>query len=83
VGSNPAVRLRPLFFYDVLDCPLSVKAFYIYLEFEALTVVAMKNSIFWDGTPCNPLKVNRRFGGTCYHLEDGDDMFLRNVDPRR
>jgi hypothetical protein len=25
----------------------------------------MKNSIFLDLTPCSPLKVNRRFGGTC------------------
>jgi hypothetical protein len=31
----------------------------------------MKNSIFWDITPCRPLKVNRRFGGTCYlHPQD-------------
>jgi hypothetical protein len=29
----------------------------------------MKSTIFWDITPCSPLKVNRRFGGTssaCY-----------------
>jgi hypothetical protein len=25
----------------------------------------MKNFIFWDIMPCRPLKVNRRFGGTC------------------
>jgi hypothetical protein len=25
----------------------------------------MKTSVFWDITPCNPLKVGRRFGGTC------------------
>jgi hypothetical protein len=24
----------------------------------------LKSSIFWDITPCSPLKVNRRFGGT-------------------
>jgi hypothetical protein len=24
----------------------------------------MKSSIFWDITPCGPLKVNLRFGGT-------------------
>jgi hypothetical protein len=24
----------------------------------------LKSIIFWDITPCNPLKVNRRFGGT-------------------
>jgi hypothetical protein len=25
----------------------------------------MMSSIFWDKTPYSPLKVNRRFGGTC------------------
>jgi hypothetical protein len=32
--------------------------------FEDLTVVVMKNSIFWDITPCDPVKANRRFGRT-------------------
>jgi hypothetical protein len=27
--------------------------------------VVVKGSIFWDIAPCNPLKVNRRFGGIC------------------
>jgi hypothetical protein len=31
--------------------------------FEILTAVVM-SSIFWDITPCSPLKVSRRFGGT-------------------
>jgi hypothetical protein len=31
---------------------------------DVLTAVVMKISIFWDITPCSPLKVNRRFGGT-------------------
>jgi hypothetical protein len=26
--------------------------------------VAIKSTIFWDITPCSPLSVNRRFGGT-------------------
>jgi hypothetical protein len=30
--------------------------------FEVLTAVVM-NIIFWNITPCSPLKVNRRFGG--------------------
>jgi hypothetical protein len=29
------------------------------------TLWGMKGSIFWDIRPCSPLKVNRRFGGTC------------------
>jgi hypothetical protein len=37
------------------------------IGFEVLTTVVMKSTIFWDITPCSPLKVNRRFGGT-YHL---------------
>jgi hypothetical protein len=32
----------------------------------------MKSSIFWDITPCSPLKVNRSFGETCrLHLQGG------------
>jgi hypothetical protein len=32
--------------------------------FEILTAVVMKSTIFWDITPCSPLKVNRGVGGT-------------------
>jgi hypothetical protein len=48
--------------------------------------------IFWDITPCSPLRVNRRFGGSPYYLfhvdflvglffdpKDRGNMFLRNV----
>jgi hypothetical protein len=38
--------------------------------FEVLIALVMKSSIFWDIMPCNPLKANRRFGGTCrLHLQ--------------
>jgi hypothetical protein len=31
----------------------------------AFEVMVMKGTtVFWDITPCSPLKVNRRFGGT-------------------
>jgi hypothetical protein len=33
-----------------------------YIGFQVLTSVPMKSSIFWDITPCSPLKVNRRLG---------------------
>jgi hypothetical protein len=36
-----------------------------YVGSEVLTAVVMKSSVFWDITPCGPLKVNRRLGGTC------------------
>jgi hypothetical protein len=39
-----------------------------YIGFEVLTAVVMKSAIFWDITPCTPLSINRRFGGT-YRLE--------------
>jgi hypothetical protein len=32
---------------------------------EILTAMAMDSSIFWGIKTSNPLKVNRRFGGTC------------------
>jgi hypothetical protein len=41
-----------------------------HVEFEVLTAVVMKSTIFWDITPRSPLKFNRRFGGTyCLHLQ--------------
>jgi hypothetical protein len=43
-----------------------------HVRFEVLTAVVVKSSIFWDITPCSPLSVNRRFGGTCrlHHLDN-------------
>jgi hypothetical protein len=32
-----------------------------YVGFERLTAVVMKNTVFWDITPCSPLKVNLKF----------------------
>jgi hypothetical protein len=40
----------------------------------------MMSSIFWDITPCSPLKVNRRFGGTYPLLHNGSLLGLF-VDP--
>jgi hypothetical protein len=34
------------------------------VRFEVLTAVVTKGTIFWDITPCSPLKANRRFGET-------------------
>jgi hypothetical protein len=36
----------------------------LHVGFEDLTAVVMKSTIFWDITPCSPLSVNWRFGGT-------------------
>jgi hypothetical protein len=38
--------------------------------FQTLTAVIMKSTIFWDITPCSPLKVKGRFRGAyCLHLQ--------------
>jgi hypothetical protein len=38
------------------------KSFQYFVAFEILTDVVMKSSVFWDITPCGPLKVDRCFG---------------------
>jgi hypothetical protein len=39
-----------------------------------LIAVVMESPIFCYTTPCSPLKVNQRFGGTwCLHLQDQPD----------
>jgi hypothetical protein len=35
------------------------------VKWRRQTHVELKNSIFWNITPCSALKVDRRFGGTC------------------
>jgi hypothetical protein len=37
----------------------------LYVEFEVITAVVIRRSIFGAVTPCRPLKVDRRFEGTC------------------
>jgi hypothetical protein len=50
-----------------------------FVEFEVLTAVVMKSTIFWDITPCSPLRVNRRFGGTyCLRFQGGRISRERN-----
>jgi hypothetical protein len=40
-------------------------------RFEVLTAVVMKSTIFWDMTPCSPLKFTRYFVRTCRLLLQG------------
>jgi hypothetical protein len=63
-----------------------------HVGFDVFTAVVMKSIVFWDITPCSPLSVNRRFGGTyslllpCWFLFElisstlkMEAMFLRHV----
>jgi hypothetical protein len=88
---------KPYFLINVTLCPLImlyiITAIKHIEEFEVLAAVVMKSTIFWDITPCSPLKVNRRFGELClppaftmvsclayYSALKMDAMLLRNVD---
>jgi hypothetical protein len=35
----------------------------VMVGFEVLTAVVLKSTIFWDITPCSPLRINRPLGG--------------------
>jgi hypothetical protein len=54
-------RFPPLLYTSKFDNNLHSLT---YVEFEVLRAVVIKSTIFWDITPCSPLKVNRCFGGT-------------------
>jgi hypothetical protein len=46
---------------------------------EVITAAVVKISVFLDVTPCGPLKMNRRFGGTCHlHLQGVGILRTRN-----
>jgi hypothetical protein len=47
--------------------PLKWKNHSIVVEFEILTAMVMKSSIFWDITPRSPFKDNRRFKKNMSH----------------
>jgi hypothetical protein len=53
----------------VLKFPTGVFILYGVYEVACRTLIhyffALKSTIFWDITHCSPLKVSRRFGGTC------------------
>jgi hypothetical protein len=42
----------------------------IRIEIEVLSAVVMKSNIFWDITPCSPLKINQCLGGShCFYFQ--------------
>jgi hypothetical protein len=41
----------------------------ICLGFEVLTLMVIDDTVFWDITPCSPLKLNRSLAETYLHLQ--------------
>jgi hypothetical protein len=46
----------------------SVPTCYVKVGLEVIRPVVIKSSVFWDITPCNPLKVSRAVATTCVML---------------
>jgi hypothetical protein len=68
IESNRLLCTCP-FTFPLLEVKLRGK--YKFVEFEVLTAVVMKSTVFWDITLCSRLKVNRRFGETYRHHRQG------------
>jgi hypothetical protein len=68
---SEATKCRPAKLSSAVDC-------YILIP-RTLKMEVFNSYIFWDITPCNPLKVNWRFGGTCrLHLHGRNISQPRN-----
>jgi hypothetical protein len=54
------------------------KELWEYVGSEVFTAVVIKSMNFWDITPCSPLSVKRRFGGTYpLHLQGRRNKFSK------
>jgi hypothetical protein len=70
-GSVSALqRKHQTFLQDLLTLQSQVNSLH-FVRFEVLTVVTMKNGVFWVVKPCGSCK-NQRFGGTWRLLHQGD-----------
>jgi hypothetical protein len=49
---------------------------FLWVQFDpqADKIEIMKSSVFWDITPCSPLKVNQHFRGTCHFHFQGQRL---------
>jgi hypothetical protein len=49
---------------------LGLNVFFYCVASDVLTAVTMQSTVSWDVTPCIPVGVHRRFGGTyCLHIQ--------------
>jgi hypothetical protein len=75
-SSPPATRSATVEVFDSAFTRGSICSF--------LHLNTLKNSVFWDITPCIPLKVNRCLRGTCrLHLQGRRISQARNQHARR
>jgi hypothetical protein len=42
-------------------------------EFEVITLVTMKSTVFWDVTPCSPVEFYRRFEKNIVPISSGSN----------
>jgi hypothetical protein len=63
-SSSASTEKNYFLFYvcNIICTPNTEDNFTAFVEIEVLIAVAKKRSVFWDITPCTPLKINRRFG---------------------
>jgi hypothetical protein len=64
-GSNSDVSddMMMIMMMMMISCPETLLT---HLRFEVLTAVVVRISLFWDITPCSPLKCQKNFGKCHY-----------------
>jgi hypothetical protein len=82
-----AMKIKITAFGNITTCSLIDKCLHfagiysLYIAFEVLTAVIMKTRVILDIMPCIPLKINRRFGGTCCYLLHSGFLLGLFIDP--
>jgi hypothetical protein len=71
-AENTILLMREISLHRTVNCLLfgshNQKQICVVLD---LPTMIMKNTVFWDVTPCSPVEVHQRFGGIyCLHLQD-------------
>jgi hypothetical protein len=59
-------------------CDDNIKMHIREIRWGSMDWINLKSTVFWDITPCSPLRVNRRFGGTYrLHLQGRKNKFRK------
>jgi hypothetical protein len=68
---NIAMFQNPLQYLKDTNFCLTEKTVSLWVGFKVIKTAVLKSCIFWNMTPCNPLRVSRRFRETCRLLLQG------------